>query len=236
MRASTGARKGEVQMRRKAITVLMLLAASAIVASSGASATETNPEWFVRKETLSEKKTLKAAEIEAVSGNITSTENWILKQAGGKEITVECPALKIEDPEIEGPKTFRSGSFVFTGCKVTAPASQKSCEVESTGQANGTIKTIAFGFSGTVGGTTTAPKITLSTGAEEITTLKLKGCTDEGSYAVDGSLTAAINTSAARKAHQWSFAGTKVKFGGQEATFAGTAEMVLTSGNEWGDV
>jgi hypothetical protein len=46
-------------MRRKAITVLMmlmLLAASAIVASNGASATETNPEWFVRKETLSEKK------------------------------------------------------------------------------------------------------------------------------------------------------------------------------------
>jgi hypothetical protein len=190
----------------------------------------------VRKETLSEKKILKSAEIEAVSGNVTTTENWILKQAAGKEITVECPALKIESAEIEGPKTFRSGPFIFTGCKVTEPASQKSCEVESTGQANGTIKTIAFGFSGTVGGTTTSPKITLSTGAEEITTLKLKGCTDEGSYPVDGSLTAAINTSAARKAHQWSFAGTKVKFGGEEATFVGTAEMVLTSGNEWGNV
>jgi hypothetical protein len=230
-------------MRRKGILVLMVLAPSliaAIVASGGATATEANPEWTVRAETLSESKLLKAGESEAIPETISTTQNWALKQVAGKGISIECPAIKAASAKIEGPKSFSSGSFVFGKCKVTAPAADTGCEVESTGQPNGTIKTIAFGFSGSLEGTTKAPKIKLTTGAEEIVTIQLKGagCTDAGGYAVTGTLTANVNTSAFHKAHEWFFttsSGTKVKFGGQEAVFTGNSEMVLSSGSEWGE-
>lgn len=230
-------------MRRNGILILTVVAIASIaviVASGAATATEANPEWVVRAETLSESKLLKAGETEAIPETITTTQNWVLRQVSGKGIAVECPAVKAASAAIAGPKSFSSGSFVYGKCKVTAPAADTGCEVESTGQANGTIKTIAFGFSGTLEGTTKAPKIKLTTGAEEVVTIQLKGagCTDVGGYAVDGTLTANVNTSAFHKAHEWFFtasSGTKLKFGGQEAVFTGNLEAVLTSGNEWGE-
>lgn len=230
-------------MRRKSILALLVLAASAVgavVATGGATATEANPEWVVRTETLSESKILKAGETEAIPESISTTLNWALRQTAGKGITVECPAVKAAEAKIEGPKAFASGPFVFGKCKITAPAADVGCEVESTGQPNGTIKTIAFGFKGTLEGTTKAPKIKLSTGAEEVVTIQLKGtgCTDAGGYAVNGTLMANVNTSVLHKAHEWFFtglSGSKVKFGGQEAAFTGNSEMVLSSGSEWGE-
>lgn len=236
-------------MRRLgALSVLLLLVAcvlSAIAWSSGAGATESKPEWQVTKG--GEKKLLKAGESEGLAQSITTIKNWVMKQTEGAGITVECSSVKFslaESSFITGPRGLTAGAVLFEGCKVPAPAGDTSCEVFSTGFPNGQIRTQSLGFSAeeALEGSTKTPRVRWrpESTREEIVTFQLKGgtCTHAGSYEVAGLLVANIDTSAQKKAHQWAFTkntGTRLTIGGVEASFAGTGEFTLKSGNEWGD-
>jgi hypothetical protein len=116
--------------------------------------------------------------------------------------------------------------------------------VLSTGFPSGQIRTQLLGFSAeeALEGSTKTPHLRWrpESTREEIVTIQLKGtlCTHAGSYEIAGLLVANIDTSAQKKAHQWIFAkntGTRLTIGGVEATFTGTGEFTLKSGNEWGD-
>lgn len=236
-------------MRHRGILSVLVLAACALGATvwvTGAGATESKPEWQVTKG--AEKKVLKAGESEALSQTVTTVKNWVLKQTEGAGITVECTSVKFSSAEtsfITGPRGFKSGALLFEGCKATAPAGDTSCEVLSTGFPNGQIRTQLLGFSAeeALEGSTKTPRVRWrpESTKEEIVTIQLKGatCAHAGSYEVAGLLVANIDTSAQKKAHQWVFTkntGTRLTIGGVEATFAGTGEFTLKSGNEWGDV
>lgn len=234
-------------MRHRRLFSAMVLACTlcATVWSVNAGATESKPEWQVTKG--GEKKLLKAGESEALSQSITTIKNWVLKQTEGAGITVECNSVKFNSAEgnlITGPRGFKSGALLFEGCKVPAPEGDTSCEVFSTGFPNGQIRTQSLGFSAeeALEGSTITPRIRWrpESTKEEIVTFQLKGetCTHAGSYQVAGLLVANIDTSAQKKAHQWTFTkntGTRLTIGGVEAGFAGTGEFTLKSGNEWGD-
>jgi hypothetical protein len=235
-------------MRHRGVLSMLVVAASALSATAwvtGAGATESKPEWQVTKG--AEKKVLKSGESEALSQAVTTIKNWVLKQTEGAGITVECTSLKFNSAEtsfITGPRGFKSGALLFEGCKATAPAGDTSCEVLSTGFPNGQIRTQLLGFSAeeALEGSTKTPRVRWrpESTKEEIVTIQLKGasCAHAGSYEVAGLLVANIDTSAQKKAHQWAFTkntGTRLTIGGVEATFAGTGECTLKSGNEWGD-
>jgi hypothetical protein len=225
-----------------------LIVAGVVTASVGvvyASASEGRPEWATKKG-AEEKKVLKAGEEVFLSGTITTNKPWVLKQTAGLGITIECSSNKFTaQSRIIGPRAIRFFSFTLEGCKVTAPAGDTTCEVESTGQANHKIVTQGEGFFAEEGleGTTKAPFARLRPEGtrNEIVTIQLKGatCTHVGGYEVAGLLVAKIDTSALAKAHKWTFttnSGTRVTIGGEESTFTGAAEFTLESGNEWGDV
>lgn len=235
-------------MRRRGILSMLVFATcalAAIVWGASAGATESKPEWQVTKG--AEKKLLKAGESEALSQGITTIKNWVLKQTEGTGITVECTGIKFSFAEsnfITGPRGFKAGAILLEGCKVTAPAGDTKCEVFSPGFPNGQIRTQALGFSAeeALEGSTKTPRVRWRPESthEEIVDIELKGasCTHVGEYEIDGLLVANIDTSAQKKAHQWSFTkntGTRLTIGGVEATFTGTGEFTLKSGNEWGD-
>jgi hypothetical protein len=239
-------------MRRASIlsmSVAMTCALGATFASVSASATENKAEWAVNKGSGLE--ALKAGEAEALSETITTNKNWVIKQTAGAGITVECTKISFVgtfgESNIVGRKETVFVPLLFTGCKVTAPAGDKECEVESSGFPNGEIRTEAFGFMAAEGleGPTSKPYVRFvpESSREEIATIKLikpagKTCT-EASLEVDGILVAKIDTSKAAKAHKWEFGkntGTRLTVGGEEATFTGAGEFVLKSGREWGDI
>jgi hypothetical protein len=238
---------------RRASTLSMLVAMTcalgAAFASVSASATENKAEWAVNKGSGLE--ALKAGEAEALSETITTNKNWIFKQTTGAGITVECTKISLVgafgESKIVGRKETVFAPLLFTGCKVTAPSTDKECEVESSGFPNGEIRTQALGFHSVEGleGSTNKPYVRFVPEAsdEEIVTIKLikltgKTCT-EASLGVDGVLVAKIDTSKAAKAHKWEFGkntGTRLTVGGEEASFTGAGEFTLKSGKEWGDV
>lgn len=197
---------------------------------------------------LEEKKLLKAGEAEALSEAITTNTNWVIKEIEGLGITVECTTLAFApgfgESKITGPRGIKFGPLRFEGCKATAPSGDIKCEVESTGSPNGTIRTQALGFEAeeALEGSTNTPHLRMApvSSREEIVTIQLKGteCTNVGGLEVAGTPIAKINTSALAKAHKWEFGkntGTRLTFGGEAATFTGTGELTLKSGNEWGD-
>jgi len=224
--------------------IFAVCALGAIAWTTAASATESKPEWQVTKG--AEKKVLKAGESETLSQGITTIKNWVLKQTEGAGITVECTSIKFNSAEsssITGPRGFIAGAVLFEGCKATSTG-DTSCEVLSTGFSNGQIRTQLLGFSAeeALEGSTKTPHVRWrpESTREEIVTIQLKGalCTHAGSYEIAGLLVANIDTSAQKKAHQWIFTkntGTRLTIGGVEATFTGTGEFTLKSGNEWGD-
>lgn len=225
--------------------LLFACALAAVVWSVSAGASESKPEWQVTKG--GEKQTLKAGEAETLSQTIATKKNWIFKQTEGTGITVECNSVKFNSAAgntITGLRAFQAGAILFEGCKVVAPAGDTSCEVLSSGFPNGQIRTQSLGFSAeeALTGSTKTPRVRWrpESTREEIVTIQLKGgtCTHAGSYEIAGLLVANINTSAQAKAHQWAFTkntGTRLEIGGVEATFSGTGEFTLSSGNEWGD-
>lgn len=170
-----------------------------------------------------------------------------MKQTEGAGITVECTSVKFNSAEsnfITGPRGFKAGALLYEGCKVPAPVGDTKCEVFSTGFPNGQIRTQSLGFSAeeALEGSTKTPRIRWRPESthEEIVTIQLKGesCTHAGSYEVAGLPVANVDTSTQKKAHQWAFTkntGTRLTIGGVEATFSGTGEFTLKSGNEWGD-
>ena len=203
--------------------------------------------WVVKKGT--ETKSLKAGESEALAETITTKVKWVLKQTAGAGITVECTSVKFSsgfgESSITGPRGIKFGPVLFEGCKVTAPAGDTTCEVESTGFPNGQIRTQALGFiaeEALEGSSAISPhvKIPPESTREEIVTIQLKGasCANVGGYEIKGTLVASIDNSALHKAHVWEFSktsGTKLTIGGVAAAFTGTGEFTLKSGNEWGD-
>ncbi|HVY79331.1 MAG TPA: hypothetical protein VG898_12580 [Solirubrobacterales bacterium] len=238
--------KGTIMRPARVFSLAVLMCAlGALTWSIAASATESRPEWQVTKGGV--KQTLKAGESEALSQSITTIKNWVFKQTEGTGITVECNSLKFNSASgnsITGLRAFKAGAILFTGCKVTAPAGDTSCETSSTGFPNGQIRTQALGFFAeeALEGSTKAPKVRWRPESthEEIVTLELKGgsCTHAGSYEIEGLLVANIDTSAQQKAHKWEFTkntGTRLTIGGVEAQYSGTGEFTLSSGNEWGD-
>ena len=234
-------------MRCKGI-LSVLAAACTLSASVGivdASATETKPEWAIKKG-AEPKKTLKAGESEGLSEAIATKANWVMKQMTGLGITVECTKVKFASESfITGPKGIKFGPILFEGCKVTAPSEDVKCEVDSSGFPNGQIRTQALGFEAEEGleGSLNTPHLRMPpvSTREEIVTIQLAGssCTHTGSYEVVGTLVAKIDSSALGKAHKWTFAkntGTRLTIGEEEATFTGAGEFTLKSGNEWGAV
>jgi hypothetical protein len=223
----------------------LVCALSALTLSIAASATESRPEWQVTKGGI--KQALKAGESETLSQSITTIKNWVFKQTEGLGITVECSSLKFNSSlgnSITGPRGFKAGALLYEGCKVTAPATDTSCEASSTGFPKGQIRTQALGFFAeeALEGSTKTPRVRWRPESthEEIVTLELKGgtCTHAGSYEIEGLLVANIDTSAQKKAHRWEFTkntGTRMTIGGVEAQYSGTGEFTLSSGNEWGD-
>jgi hypothetical protein len=241
-------------VRHRGILSVLILVACALGATAvSAGASETKPEWFIKKG--AEERFLKAGEFEALSEAITTKVKWVIKQTAGAGITVECTSARLNqefgESLITGPKGIKFRPLSFEGCKVTAPAGDTTCEVESTGYPNGQIRTQLLGFKTeeALEGTTGTPKLrAVPEGSrEEIVTIQLLGasCANKKSgsncgegYEIKGSLVANIDTSALHKAHQWEFtktSGTKLTIGGVAAEFTGTGEFTLKSGNEWGD-
>jgi hypothetical protein len=196
------------------------------------------------------KQNLKAGESEALSSAITTKANWVFKQIAGTGITVQCTATKFSaefaESRILGPRGISFGPLLFEGCKATAPAGDTACEIASPGFPAGQIRTQALGFANeeAIEGSTKKPflRIRPESTREEIVDIELKKgvgtCTHPGSYEVAGLLVAKVNSSALSKTHVWEFTkntGTRLTFGGEEATFSGTGEVSLKSGNEWGD-
>ena len=236
-------------MRRASILsmfVAMTCALGATFASVSANATENKAEWAVNKGSGLE--ALKAGESEALSEAITTNTNWVIKETTGTGITVECTKVSfVGESKIVGRKETVFAPLLFEGCKVTAPAGDKECEVESSGFPNGEIRTQALGFNSVEGieGPTSLPFVRFlpESSREEIVTIKLvkpsgKTCT-EASLEMAGILVAKIDSSKAAKAHKWEFGkntGTRLTVGGEEATFTGGGEFTLKSGKEWGDI
>lgn len=234
-------------MRQRLFLALILTCGLVFaVLNETAGATESKPEWLVKKG--GEAKVLKAGESEALSSTITSKGSWVFKQITGIGITVQCTSNKFAsgfgESRIVGPRGIDLGPFLFEGCTVTAPAGDVACEVKSPGFPNGQIRTQALGFENeeALEGSTKTPYVRIRPESthEEIVTIELKGgsCTDPGTYEVAGLLVAKIDQSALNKVHQWNFqknAGTRLTIGGQEATFTGAGIFSLNSGNEWGD-
>lgn len=236
-------------MRHAGRFVLLMALACMMISASGmatASASETKPEWAIKKG-AEEKKLLKAGESEVLSEAITTKTNWVIKQIAGLGITIECNKVSfVGESRITGPKGISFRPLLFTGCKATAPSGDKECEVESSGFANGEIRTQALGFEAeeALEGSTNTPHLRMApvSSREEIVTIQLKKgtgtCTNVGSLEVAGTPIAKIDMSALAKAHKWEFGkntGTRLTFGGEEATFTGAGEFTLKSGNEWGD-
>ncbi len=234
-------------MRRDRVFAVLILACCALVAvwSVAAEASESRPQWQVTKG--GEKKLLGAGESETLSQGISTVKNWVFQQTEGAGIKVQCTALKFsaaESSRITGPRGFESGSILFEGCKVAAPAGDTGCEVKSSGFPNGQIRSQALGFFAeeALEGSTTTPRVRWrpESTREEIVTIQLSGgsCADAGSYEVAGLLVANVDSSAQKKEHQWAFTkntGTRLTIGGVEAEFSGTGKFTLKSGNEWGD-
>ena len=233
-------------MRQKLFPLLLATCALLAVAWTGvAGASEARPEWLVKKGT--ESKVLKAGESEALSATITTKANWVFKQVTGLGITVQCTADKFAsgfaESRLLGPRGIDLGPMLFEGCTATAPAGDVACEVGSSGFPKGQIRTQALGFENeeALEGSTKTPYVRIrpESTREEMVEIELKGgsCANPGTYEVAGLLVAKMNSSALGKAHQWAFqknTGTRLTFGGQEATFTGTGEVALKSGNEWG--
>lgn len=234
-------------MRR--VGVLSTLALIICALSASASATENKAEWAVNKGAGLE--ALKVGEAEALSETITTRTNWIIKQTAGAGITIECNKVSFVgsfgESRIIGRKETVFVPLLFEGCKATAPAGDKECEVESTGFPNGQIRTQALGFNAVEGleGATSEPFVRFvpESKINQIVVIKLikpvgKTCT-EASLETDGILVAKIDSSAAAVAHKWEFGkntGTRLTVGGVEATFTGAGEFTLKSGRQWGDV
>ena len=238
-------------MRRASILSFFVIVACMLVGaigSAGANATENKSEWAVNKGG-GKLEALKAGEAEALSETITTTKNWAIKQTTGSTIAVECTkASFVGESKIVGLREIKFVPLLFTGCKVTAPAADKECEVQSSGFPNGEIRTQALGFSAVEGleGPTSNPHLRMlpESSREEIVTIQLKkagekACANVVSLEVAGVPIAKIDSSKAAKAHKWEFGkntGTRLTFGGEEATFTGSGEFTLKSGKEWGDV
>lgn len=234
-------------MRQKIVLILLAASALGIAMWSGiAGASEENPGWLVKKG--AESKVLKAGESEALSTTITTKANWVIKQEAGLGLTIQCTSNKFpagfSEARLVGPRGINLGPFLFEGCTATAPAGDVACEVSSTGFPKGQIRTQALGFENeeSLEGSSKTPYVRIRpiSTREGIVDIELKGgsCANPGSYEVAGLLVAKMNSPALSKAHQWAFqknTGTRLFFGGQEATFSGTGEFTLKSGNEWGD-
>jgi hypothetical protein len=232
--------------RKMCFALFVTCALGAAVWGGIASATEEDPEWLVKKG--AEAKVLKAGESEALSSAITTKVNWVFKQVAGLGLTVQCTSNKFaagfSESRLTGPRGINLGPFYFEGCTATAPAGDVACEVSSTGFPKGQIRTQALGFKNdeSLEGSSKTPYVRIRpiSTREGIVDIELKGggCANPGSYEVAGLLVAKMNSPALSKAHQWAFqknTGTRLTFGGQEATFSGTGEFTLKSGNEWGD-
>jgi hypothetical protein len=240
-------------MRR--VSILSMLVAIACVvgatfASAGANATENKAEWAVNKGG-GILEALKTGEAEALSEAITTKTNWVIKQTTGAGITVECSSVSFfgGESKIIARKETTFEPLLFEGCVVTAPTGDTECEVESTGAANGEVRTELLGFNALEGleGPTASPHVRFvpESSREEIVTIQLKKsggkpCTNTGSsLEVAGILVAKIDSSKAAKTHKWEFGkntGTRLTVGGVEATFTGAGEFKLKSGKEWGDI
>jgi hypothetical protein len=234
-------------MRRKSFLPVVVAVVWALAPGIGivdANASETKPEWAVKKG--AEIIKLKTGESEALSEAVTTKTNWLMKQTTGTGIAVECTKVKFAGESfITGPRGIKFGPLLFEGCKVTEPIGDKTCEVDSTGFPNGQIRTQALGFEAeeALEGSTNTPHLRIPpvSSREEIVTIQLKGgsCANAGGYEIAGTLASKIDTSAQSKTHKWEFTkntGTRLTIGGVEATFTGAGEFTLKSGNEWGDV
>jgi hypothetical protein len=216
-----------------------------VVGLASANATANKAEWAVNEGA----GLVKLTKAEGLSEAIATKTNWVIKQTTGTGITVECNKVSfVGESKISGKKEAEFVPLLFEGCKVTAPAGDKECEVQSAGFANGSIRTQALGFNAieSLEGSTKSPHVRFvpESSREEIVTFQLKkagekACTNVVSLEVAGILVAKIDSSTAAKAHKWEFGkstGTRLTVGGEEATFTGAGEFTLKSGKEWGDI
>lgn len=202
--------------------------------------------WVVKKGT--ETKHLKAGESELLSEAITTKTNWVLKETAGAGLTIECTSVKFSagftESRIVGASGIEFGPLLFEGCKATAPAGDKTCEVESTGFPSGEIRTQALGFIAKEAlegpGNTPHVRIPPESTREEIVTIQLKGasCANAGGFELKGVPIARIDSPTLVKTHTWEFtttSGTHLTLGGVAATLTGSGALTLKSGDEWGD-
>jgi hypothetical protein len=216
-----------------------------VVGLASADATENKAEWAVNEGA----GLVKLTKAEGLSEAIATKTNWVIKQTTGTGITVECNKVSfVGESKISGKKEGEFRPLLFEGCKVTAPAGDKECEVESSGFPNGSIRTQALGFNAieSLEGPTKSPHVRFvpESSREEIVTFQLKksgekACANVVSLEVAGILVAKIDSSTGAKAHKWEFGkstGTRLTVGGEEATFTGAGEFTLKSGKEWGDI
>jgi hypothetical protein len=233
------------------LSVVSLAFALTVAEASGS---EANPEWFIQKG--AEKHVLKSKELEVFSPAITTTSNWAFEMIEGPGIIIECTKAGFFtgffEGFIEGPSAIDASAIEFSGCKVTEPVNDRKCEIASTGYPNGVIRTQGIGFATKIAltGTTKAPKLRLEPGfnpeevnKKEIVTVHMSGpkaeCAESITFSINGILVANVDTAAARKAHKWEFtrtSGTLLSMGTLGATFLGSGEFTLKSGNEWGEL
>jgi len=212
---------------------------------ASASATENKAEWAVNEGA----GLVKLTKAEGLSEAITTKTNWVVKQTAGAGIAVECNKVSfVGESTIYGKKEAAFRPLLFEGCKVTAPTTDKECEVQSSGFPNGSIRTQALGFNAveSLEGPTKSPHVRFvpESSREEIVTIQLKkagekACANILNLEMAGVLVAQIDSSGGTKAHKWEFGkatGTRLKLGGEEATFTGAGEFTLKSGKEWGDI
>jgi hypothetical protein len=224
---------------------MLVCVLTALLGLANASATENKAEWAVNEGA----GLVKLTKAEGLSATITTKTNWIIKQTTGTGITVECNKVSfVGESKIAGKKEAEFVPLLFEGCKVTAPASDKECEVQSSGFPNGSVRTQALGFNAieSLEGPTKSPHVRFlpESSREEIVTIQLKkagekACANVVGLEMAGILVAQIDSSNGAKAHKWEFGkatGTRLKLGGEEATFTGAGEFTLKSGKEWGDI
>src|SRR5262249_25661387 len=148
-----------VKRTRLALCMVVIGLFSSTVSIAGA--TETKPEWAIKKGSEAA-KALKAGESESIDEVIETDTNWVFKQTVSPGIAIECIEARFAgEALITGPRGNRLGPVLFETCHVTAPAGDTTCEVESTGFPNEEVRTQALGFEAEVAleGSTGSPLI-----------------------------------------------------------------------------
>src|ERR1700749_381736 len=106
-------------MRPVSIQSLFVVVACTLAAAVGAAnagATESKPEWAIKKGGEA-KKVLKAEEVELLPSTISTKKRWVIKQIEGIGIAVECGKVSFEGgagaSEIFGPKGIATSPLHF---------------------------------------------------------------------------------------------------------------------------